>query len=106
MKKVKREDRAAVKNLAAVESGEAHGWHTLVYGMTLVLDSLPQRQGLLGYAHQTTRGFIHVAARSLNLSEVSCRDLFEEICAPLPERVEVLVKLEPVESIGGGMGER
>jgi urease accessory protein UreF len=66
--------------LSAVESGQAHGWHTLVYGMTLVLYSLPLRQGLLGYAHQTTRGFIHAAARGLQLKEAECRDLFDELC--------------------------
>ncbi len=59
--------------LAAVESGEAHGWHTLVYGLTLAVYSLPLRQGLLGYAQQTTRGFIQAAARSLELSETDSR---------------------------------
>jgi urease accessory protein UreF len=70
---------------------KAHGWHTLVYGLTLALYSLPLRQGLLGYAHQTTRGFIHAAARSLRLTEADCRALFEELCAPLPIAIEALV---------------
>jgi len=75
-----RDERMVQRYLAAVESGQAHGWHTLVYGMTLVLYSLPLRQGLLGYAHQTTRGFIHAAARGLNLREADCRELFETMC--------------------------
>jgi urease accessory protein UreF len=75
-----RDERMVQRYLAAVESGQAHGWHTLVYGMTLVLYSLPLRQGLLGYAHQTTRGFIHAAARGLQLKEADCRELFAEIC--------------------------
>jgi urease accessory protein UreF len=75
-----RDERMVQRYLAAVENGQAQGWHTLVYGMTLVLYSLPLRQGLLGYAHQTTRGFIHAAARGLQLKEVECRALFDELC--------------------------
>jgi urease accessory protein UreF len=86
-----RDERGAQRYLAAVESGEARGWHTLVYGMTLVLYSLPLRQGLLGYAHQTTRGFIHMAAKSLQLREADCRALFDELCEPLPAAVEELI---------------
>lgn len=86
-----RDERGVQRYLTAVESGQAHGWHTLVYGMTLVLYSLPLRQGLLGYAHQTTRGFIHAAAKSLPVSEAECRNLFEDLCAPLPLAAEALL---------------
>lgn len=86
-----RDERGVQRYLTAVESGQAHGWHTLVYGMTLVLYSLPLRQGLLGYAHQTTRGFIHAAAKSLPVSEADCRGLFEELCSPLPQATEALL---------------
>jgi urease accessory protein UreF len=86
-----RDERIVQRYLAAVESGEAHGWHTLVYGLTLAVYSLPLRQGLLGYAHQTTRGFIHAAARSLQPTEADCRALFEELCGPLPGAVELLI---------------
>jgi len=86
-----RDERIIQRYLQAVESGQAHGWHTLVYGMTLVVYSLPLRQGLLGYAQQTTRGFIHAAAHPLNATEAECRELFGELCAPLPAAVEALV---------------
>jgi len=86
-----RDERAVQRYLHAVENGEAHGWHTLVYGLTLALYSLPLRPGLLGYAQQTTRGFIQAAARSLPLTESNCRELFAERCAPLPAAVESLV---------------
>jgi urease accessory protein UreF len=78
--------------LQAVDTGIAQGWHTLVYGLTLEVYSLPLRQGLLGYAHQTTRGFIYSAARMLRLSERDCRSLFDELCAPLPDAVQELLK--------------
>jgi len=87
-----RDQRLVQRYLFAVETGEAHGWHTLVYGVTLAIYSLPLRQGLLGYAHQTTRGFIYSAARSLRFSERTCRKLFDELCAGLPEGVEILLQ--------------
>ena len=86
-----RDDRVIQRYLHAVECGEAHGWHTLVYGVTLAVYSLPLRQGLLGYAHQTTRGFIYAAARMLQLSERECRGLFDSLCGSLPEAVEALI---------------
>src|ERR1043166_1699899 len=63
-----RDQRLVQRYLLAVDSGQAQGWHTLVYGVTLAIYSLPLRQGLLGYAHQAMRGFIYSAARSLRLS--------------------------------------
>jgi len=86
-----RDDRMVQRYLEAVEHGGANGWHTLVYGLTLAVYSLPLRQGLLGYAHQTTRGFIYSAARVLRLSEHQCRDLFDSLSADLPAAVETLL---------------
>src|SRR5262245_9836962 len=83
-----RDDRVVQRYLRAVESGRAHGWHTLVYGLTMAIYSLPLRQGLLGYAQQTTRGFIYAAARSLRLSERQCRGLFDDLCEASPGAVE------------------
>jgi urease accessory protein UreF len=87
-----RDQRVVQRYLHAVESGQADGWHTLVYGLTLAVYSLPLRQGLLGYAHQTTRGFIYSAARMLQLSEHQCRALFDTLCADLPAAVEDLLR--------------
>jgi urease accessory protein UreF len=83
-----RDQRVVQRYLNAIETGGAHGWHTLVYGLTLAIYSLPLRQGLLGYAHQTMRSFIYSAARMLELSEKECRDLFDEICSGLPAAIE------------------
>jgi urease accessory protein UreF len=87
-----RDLRLVQRYLLAVEAGQAHGWHTLVYGLTLAIYSLPTRQGLLGYGHQTTRSFIYSAARMLRLSERDCRELFDELCAGLPQAVEGLIR--------------
>jgi len=88
-----RDQRMLKRYLAAVELGEANGWHTLVYGLTLAVYSLPLRQGLIGYAHQTTRGFIQSAARSLALSETDSQKMLEEILTPIPAAVESLLPL-------------
>jgi len=87
-----RDQRMVQRYLQAVDAGLAQGWHTLVYGLTLELYSLPLRQGLLGYGQQTTRGFIYSAARMLALSERDCRELFDELCEDLPGAVEDLVR--------------
>ncbi len=86
-----RDERVPRRYLAAVERGEANAWHTLVYGLTLALYSMPLRQGLIGYGCQTTRGFIYAAARPLRLSETTCRQLLEKLCAELPAAVEALL---------------
>ena len=95
-----RDQRIVQRYLGAVESGLAHGWHTLVYGLTLSVYSLPLRQGLLGYAHQTTRGFIYSAARMLSLSERDCRLVFDQVSDHLPAAVDSLVRQREVEVVG------
>lgn len=86
-----RDERMVRRYLEAVDRGEAHAWHTLVYGLTLALYSMPLRQGLLGYGFQTMRSFIYSAARSLHLSENTCRALLAELCASMPDAVETLI---------------
>jgi urease accessory protein UreF len=87
-----RDQRLVQRYLQAVEASKAHGWHTIVYGITLAVYSLPLRQGLLAYAHQTLRGFIRTAGRGLRLSERQSLDLLAQLCAKLPAAVEQLLK--------------
>jgi urease accessory protein UreF len=87
-----RDQRIVQRYLQAVETGRASGWHTLVYGLTLSVYSLPLRQGLLGYAHQTSRGLIYAAAQPLRLSERVCRLLFDQQVADLPASIERLLQ--------------
>src|SRR5262249_54350092 len=86
-----RDERIVRRYLEHVERGEANAWHTLVYGITLALYSIPLRQGLLGYGYQTTRGFIYSASKGLQLSEKDCRALLNELCDNLPAAVEGLI---------------
>jgi urease accessory protein UreF len=47
--------------LRAVESGEATGWHVIVFGLLLALFSLPLRQGLVHFAIRTQHSLIDSA---------------------------------------------
>lgn len=87
-----RYERLVQRYLKAVEDARAHGWHTLVYGVTLALYSVPVRQGLLNYARQVLYGFVHAAARALRLSEQFCRQLVERLCEDIPEQLEILLR--------------
>ena len=91
-----RDVRIVQRYLQAVERGQAQAWHTLVYGMTLAVYSLPVRQGLLTYARQTMKGFIQAAARPLRLSAAECGALLEKRCVGWPEKLEAII-VEPGE---------
>ena len=92
--------RFVQRYLRALERGEAHAWHTLVYGVTMWLFSLPLRQGLLGYARQVTRGFIHAAAGPLRMTEEERLELFHELAAGLAVEVEGLVRRWETDRLG------
>jgi urease accessory protein UreF len=59
--------RIVPRYLKAVESGEAQAWHTLVFGLVLALYSLPLRQGLVHFAHQTLGGFVDGSTQRLRI---------------------------------------
>jgi urease accessory protein UreF len=82
-----RDQRLVQRYLAAIEAGQARGWHTLVYGVSLAMFSLPLRQGLQNYCEQTMRGFVQSAARSLRLSETACDDLLAIQSAEVPRAI-------------------
>jgi len=79
-----RDQRLVKRYLAAIEAGEALGWHTLVYGVSLAMFSLPLRQGLQNYVEQTVHGFIQSSAKSLRLPEPDCTTLWLEQAALVP----------------------
>ena len=83
-----RDHRTVQSYLRAVESGEAQGWHTLTYGLTLAVYSLPLRQGLSQYARQTTWGFIQAARRSVGFSETEGEQLLAELSRAWPPAIE------------------
>jgi urease accessory protein UreF len=86
-----RDQRGLQRYIRAVESGEAHGWHTLVYGITLASFSFPLRQGLLNYAEQTLRGFVRSCSGFRRFSQKDCEALLEKIIAPVPSAIDELL---------------
>ena len=88
-----RGERVLVKYQAAVDEGRAHGWHTLVYGLTLAIYSLPARQGLIHYAQQILRGYVESAAQSFSVSEEQSQTALDELLTDLPK--ELAMVLEP-----------
>jgi urease accessory protein UreF len=79
-----RDQRLVQRYLAAIEAGDARGWHTLVFGVSLAMFSLPLRQGLQHYVEQTINGFVESAARSLHLAEAERASLLSEHSATIP----------------------
>ena len=83
----------------AVAAEQASPWHTVVFGLTLAIYSLPLRQGLVHYARQMLGGFIAGAAPTLRLNETAAEELLEELCVGLAAGVEVVVAAHA----GGGL---
>jgi urease accessory protein UreF len=83
-----RDERTVQRYLAAVESGQAHGWHTLVYGVTLAVYSLPLRQGLLYYSQETLSALASAAGRSKRFGELELAEMLSGLLARVPQAVE------------------
>jgi urease accessory protein UreF len=87
-----RGERILTRYMAAINEGRANGWHTLVYGLTLAVYSLPPRQGLMHYAHQVLREYLESAAASFSVSEEERRATVENLLADLPRELEKVLK--------------
>ncbi len=83
-----RDQRVIQRYLSALDAGEARGWHTLVYGVSLAVFALPLRQGLMNYAGRTIGGFVAGAARSRLVSEARALELEAAARARLPDALE------------------
>ncbi len=78
-----RDERLARRYLAAVELGQAHGWHTIVYGITLAVYSWPLRQGLIHYGRQTIAGLAEASGRSAEPDDDALRAAVDRALAGL-----------------------
>ena len=83
-----RDNRIVQRYLAAVESGQAHGWHTLVYGVTLAVYSLPLRQGLFFYSQETLSALASAAGRSKGSGDSELDEMLSGMLARVPQGVE------------------
>ena len=83
-----RDERTVQRYLIAVKTGQASGWHTLVYGLTLAVYSLPLRQGLLHYGRETLSALARAAAGTERYLAPDCQEMLGAILDRLPEAVE------------------
>ncbi len=83
-----RDHRLVQRYLAALDAHQAHGWHPLVYGMTVAIYSLPPRQALLHYGEETLTGLAVAAAKARHFSDAACREILEPLFAGLPAAIE------------------
>ena len=86
-----RDQRLVQRYIQAVEKGEAYGWHTVVYALVLHLFSLPIRQGLASYAHQTLRGFVESASRLLELTQQQRHQALREASSDVNQSIEAFL---------------
>lgn len=86
-----RDQRLVQRYLRAVENGEAHGWHTLVFGVFLAQYSLPLRQGLMLYSQRTLGGFLDSAGATLRLPVAVRDEVFTEAAISLVTQVNELL---------------
>ncbi|MEO5804770.1 MAG: urease accessory UreF family protein [Verrucomicrobiota bacterium] len=95
-----RDQRGLQRYIRAVDSGDAHGWHTLVYGITLASFSFPLRQGLLSYAQQTLDGFVRSSGGANRFSQPDCETLLAEIVATVPRMIDSVLS-NPLPALAG-----
>lgn len=86
-----RTERVVQRYLRSVEAGEARAWHTLVFGLVLALYSLPLRQGLSHFAHQTLGGFVLAVGRRIPLDDNARERLLSMYEPGVAKAVETIV---------------
>lgn len=81
-------ERLVTRYWEAVYNKQAHGWHTVVFGVVLAVYSIPLRQGLNHYGQQTIHGFIEAGGASLKLRGPEMAELESSLFAGMPAIVE------------------
>jgi urease accessory protein UreF len=86
-----RDQRGIRRYIAAVDEGEANGWHFLVAGAALGLYALPLRQGLMDYALHTFWNVVGQASAAGSIEPVDATDIVNHLASDLPEQIQRLV---------------
>jgi hypothetical protein len=82
-----RDSRVVQRYLDAVESGRAHGWHPVVFGVWLAVFGVPLRQGLVQYAEQILVGLLESVPASPSFPDAGRERIRTEIAAAIPSRL-------------------
>lgn len=83
--------RVLSKYREAVQSGKAHGWHVVVYGLVLATYSIPTRQGLAHYAEKT----LEAMTRGNPQNSPRLEEFQVEMLHRLPGLIEKTIRLNP-----------
>lgn len=86
-----RDQRGLQRYITAVDGGEAHAWHTVVYGITLASFSLPLRQGLMNYAGQVLNGFVRASGSLSRFAPADTHHLLNQNIAAIPPLIDKLL---------------
>ncbi len=86
-----RGERRVQRYWKAVQRGDAHAWHTVVYGLVLAVYGLPLRQGLLHFGCQTIRGFLNSTCERLVIEPPQLHALEQELETPLAPAMDRLL---------------
>jgi len=85
-----RHERVIARYLEAIDSGRAHGWHPVVYGVVLGVYHLPLRPGLMQFASQSLVGLTNAAERIGRLPARECQEILDLAVALLPAHLPPL----------------
>ena len=91
-----RDDRTLRRYLAAVDAGEAQGWHTLVFGIMLAIYSWPLRQGLLHFGRETMAGLALAASAAPDSSAQVGDQMLEALFAQMPAAIDDLIARQDI----------
>jgi len=95
-----RDERTVQRYLRAVEAGQAEGWHTLVYGLTLAVYSLPLRQGLFFYARETLAALADAANGGATEAELGWARVLDDLLEGVPAAVAASLTAHGVQGPG------
>ncbi len=79
-----RGERLIERYRAAINAGEAWGWHPIVFGLVLAVYQLPLRQGLLQFATHSLAGLASAAEGVRGLPPSQCQNALDHAVASLP----------------------
>ena len=86
-----RDERVVQRMLEAVQTGKTPGHHPIVFGLTMAIYAIPERQGLADYAQGALAAVIATAAGKLKLTQDDRSTLFARSQSCLPEAIDRMV---------------
>jgi urease accessory protein UreF len=85
-----RDVRVVQRYLDAIGSGQAKGWHPIVYGLVLAVFNLPLQQGLTNFGAQSLAGLTRAATRDGRIPEAAAQAILNETVSTLAATLPAL----------------